>query len=379
MQKVSSIVDQWDKRDLSFCGKITIINTLCNSQFMYKLQCLPTPPEHVLKCYKKKITEFIWSGRKSKIKYDRLIQEWEEGGMKLQDLALKDKSLKIAAYLRYMNSENTLAKHYLKNITGMPDSMFLDHNVSLSDASKKCREVTFLSQAFRYWSEISYHKPYTKGAILQQAIWHNSNLKVANEPISTCQDCIMSILRIKDLCAEDMRSIMSYKQVIEKYGKIKGYNFMIHNSIIAAMPKEWVRIIKIDDNCNGSYKLFKQLILTNNKMTMSAFVYKHLLKQTPKEYDKSRYKWECNLDYEINDVAWKRIMLETKTLTASMRLHTFQYRLNNHAITTNLQLERYGIVNSNLCSFCRTEPETVTHMLTKCPKVLKKVWYPLRK
>ena len=38
-------------------------------------------------------------------------------------------------------------------------------------------------------------------------------------------------------------------------------------------------------------------------------------------------------------------------------------------IPTNIQLERYGIKDSNLCTFCKIEKETLQHLFVDCAKV----------
>ena len=94
IQKVSNITKCWSRRNLSLCGKITIVNSLIGSLFVYKMTVLPTMPETIINKLNKIIENFLWNGRKPKIKLTTLQANYEQGGLKLVNLALKDKSLK---------------------------------------------------------------------------------------------------------------------------------------------------------------------------------------------------------------------------------------------------------------------------------------------
>ena len=48
---------------------------------------------------------------------------------------------------------------------------------------------------------------------------------------------------------------------------------------------------------------------------------------------------------------------------------SFQYRLLHYAIVTNVNLQQWGLKESNLCYFCGTHPEMIEHLLFRCEKV----------
>ncbi len=75
-------------------GKITIVNTLALSSLLYLASVIHVP-SMVYREVKHSVVDFIWEGKTSKIAYDVLIQQIEEGGMKLVDFEDKLKSLKV--------------------------------------------------------------------------------------------------------------------------------------------------------------------------------------------------------------------------------------------------------------------------------------------
>ena len=60
-------------------------------------------------------------------------------------------------------------------------------------------------------------------------------------------------------------------------------------------------------------------------------------------------------------------------MTTYTKLRSFQYRLLHHALITNLNLFRWKIVQSPLCTFCDLETEDIIHLLYECP-IVKKLW-----
>ena len=55
-------------------------------------------PKWVIADFKEKILKFIWNGKPAKVKFSAIINENYNGGLKLQDLETKIKSLQNCVY-----------------------------------------------------------------------------------------------------------------------------------------------------------------------------------------------------------------------------------------------------------------------------------------
>ena len=88
--KTKTILDSWRWRPWSLIGKIQVVNALIASIYVYRLSTLPTPSEGFFTQYNKLIKELLWRGKPTKIKYNKLIQKYEEGGLQLVDLKAKE-------------------------------------------------------------------------------------------------------------------------------------------------------------------------------------------------------------------------------------------------------------------------------------------------
>ena len=48
-------------------------------------------------------------------------------------------------------------------------------------------------------------------------------------------------------------------------------------------------------------------------------------------------------------------------------------RLLQRGLVTNIQLEKWGLVDTNLCSFCKIEKETLSHLFFQC-NIVYQIW-----
>lgn len=167
LNKVKQIKNVWSARQLSVIGKIQIVNSLLNSQFIYKLQVLPTPKARIMRQYKETIKSFIWNNKKAKIGYDKLISSYENGGVQLRDLMIQDKALKIAKVSDFQTKQ-TFWRESIKKIIKIKDKQIFQCNMSNKDVQKLPESV--FRDILGAWSERNFSNPNNVNEILQQII-----------------------------------------------------------------------------------------------------------------------------------------------------------------------------------------------------------------
>ena len=152
LQKVRDKIMMWRFRTLTPSGKVQIMNSLLSSVFAYKLLCLPTPLENILKQYKEKIVKFLWAGYANKIPYFKAIQNLEIGGLKLADLQIKDKALKTS-WVAKSSQENCTSP--LSMVLPIHGKSVWSCNISPSDVKRLSPVQPNLAyQTWQYWAEI---------------------------------------------------------------------------------------------------------------------------------------------------------------------------------------------------------------------------------
>ena len=117
LDKIENLSKIWGSRSLSIIGKIQIVNTLFVSQFIYKLQCLPSPNKNVIERYNKIVNNM---------------------GLKCVNTELKDKSMKVAHYVKLaknleISNMHTIQSIALTRMLNIPAYCLLNHNLNIQD------------------------------------------------------------------------------------------------------------------------------------------------------------------------------------------------------------------------------------------------------
>ena len=69
----------------------------------------------------------------------------------------------------------------------------------------------------------------------------------------------------------------------------------------------------------------------------------------------------------IRDI--ENTFLRPRKCTLNSKLREFQFKMLHGIIYTNLDLYRFGLVSSDLCSFCKKEVETYRHLFYDCEHI----------
>ena len=70
---------------------------------------------------------------------------------------------------------------------------------------------------------------------------------------------------------------------------------------------------------------------------------------------------------------WSQIFVKAFQSTPDTKLRWFQYRIINRILTTNTFLYKIKLADTKLCTFCKDEEESLTHIFCKCP-IVKCFW-----
>ena len=104
LKNMKNLLSSWKCRRLSLKGKVTVINTLAVSPFLYLASVIHVPVQ-VIQDVKKLVVDFIWDSKPPKVAYDVMIQSIENGGFKLVDFESKVKSPKRGFIKRLLQNK----------------------------------------------------------------------------------------------------------------------------------------------------------------------------------------------------------------------------------------------------------------------------------
>lgn len=91
---------------------------------------------------------------------------------------------------------------------------------------------------------------------------------------------------------------------------------------------------------------------------------------------KSEIKWENTLNINLDFERWEKIYKSSIYFTIDVKLQWFQFRITHRILSTNTLLYKLGIRESNMCTFCEEEPETLIHFFCEC-RISRNFWSEL--
>ena len=84
---------------------------------------------------------------------------------------------------------------------------------------------------------------------------------------------------------------------------------------------------------------------------------------------KHEAKWEKVLEINIEEKMWRRIYGANFESCVESSLRAFQYNIVLRTVPTNKYLMRCNLVNTDKCSFCQINTESIEHLFFYCPNV----------
>ena len=158
----------------------------------------------------------------------------------------------------------------------------------------------------------------------------------------------------------------SYAQIINEYGNV--LTFTEYYGICNSVNPVWKRILREDGPLGTVGPNPLQTILQIDNVFR--VVYDYLIDFRYATEDK-KDKWENILCTCIDMKTFCKYFRNIYLITNMSKIRSFQYRLLNHAIVTNIHLFHFKIRSDDLCSFCDCCRETILHLFFYCETVQK--------
>ena len=374
LEKAKTVLQNWSLRKVSLQGKVTIVNALVANLFIYKMQVLPTLSEKYEARFKEMLTQFIWNGKKPKIRIEDLMKDKQDGGCRLANIIARDKALKVQ-WIKRVQEDLVLAALFKYFIGGKIQSALLwECNFKRKDILIifKCKNK-FWKSILEAWADVNFSSPQTVAQIANQVLWYNSHIRIANRPVVYKAWEDLGIHYYKDICEENSGRIRSYEQLQAIYGE--NIKEMEYNSLVSAIPGEWK---KVTEGYNGIQDLEHQCLYNYlcKFEKWSPIVYQRLI-----EGDETINKIQRNLEnIRLPKIETQRIHKICRSINSTIKIpkyQSFQYRMLHNAIYLNNRLYHMSVAKSKMCSMCHEEVETTLHFFVEC-RVAKEIFHEIQ-
>ena len=310
------------------------------------------------------IREFLWNGRKAKIAYKILQNSKENGGLNLVNLENRDKALKTS-WVQILNGE----EEYSSLVYGVMRCSTLGKDIwrcRLNEEDVYILKIksVFWEDVLKCWCNYNY---YRQVRTENQLIWYNSSIKVAGKPFFWRDAYQRGLKFVYQLFTKG--GFISESTALQQFG----IGVMRLNSLKAAIPGEMVAYFS-----DFSPSCF--LPIAPHNYDVEVYVYRTgLAKRAYKNLEEdvllihNKYiKWRQDLGQEFpyGIIEFGKLHLDIFRITNIPKYRSFQYRLLQRGLVTNVHLFKWQMRQDELCTFCRTEVESMVHLFFEC-KVVK--------
>lgn len=101
LNKIKQVLQFWRLRELRLRGKVVVVNSLLLTKCNYVMGVIDLP-DWVLNGIKETVNTFVWGGKGMKISAKPLIADYNEGGLRLTDLDVKSKAIRVKTMKKYL-------------------------------------------------------------------------------------------------------------------------------------------------------------------------------------------------------------------------------------------------------------------------------------
>ena len=196
-----------------------IVHLLINSLFVYKMQSLPIISRELEMEFGRLVTNFIWNGRRPKIRRDILELRKESGGRKLGNLRIRDKSLIINWARRLIQDYPVFQAlvYHLLNLEITDDTIGYC-NLSPDGARQQNCKSGFWKEVLATWCKFNFLTPKSESEMENQIIWFNSFIKIEGNAIFNKKMHENGITKILDLTRDG--KFLMHLELMEWYGNV---------------------------------------------------------------------------------------------------------------------------------------------------------------
>ena len=287
----------------------------------------------------------------------------ENGGAGLVNLKKKDQTLKTAWVFKIlqMESQKSLAYELLDNPI---EDLLWQVNLAPQDVNILFPKDSFWKDVLKYWAQWHYDQPAGGDEILNQILWFNSNIRINGRPCLEKELIQKGVIHIKHLLNEDL-TFLSHKKFQERYD-VK-FPFTKYYGLLQAIPNIWLSTLKDSNSLDWSVE--PELLVAKYKpgKQLTKIIYKSL-----NQWDDLLENYVIKWSGEIPDITYDELVKcvqNVHKVSIYVKLRSFQYRFLLRLIITNIQLYKYKIKDSELCTFCNKEKETLKHLFFDCDSV----------
>ena len=369
-KKINDTINIWSQRSITIKGRITVTRSLLASYLVYLSSCVEIPKKSLNKI-QSKIMKFVWRGRPPKVSKDVLVQDINQGGLRLVDVEAFYQSLKMTWIGRmYTNVDSAWRKIVQARLGKLELGDFIKSSLCKNDIMQ-LKIPMYYKNVFIQYQTYNYKPLDNVNNIRKEMLWCNRSIRIGGKTVYI-DSLYQKGIKIIDDIVKKNGTLMSLDELKSKYPGVK-INFLTYEALLRGIPQLWKqRLTSIPSKkVSEREKNDAPSIYVNNhehsitNIRSKNFYDIGLNHKTPKAV----IRWE-ELGYR--NMNWEKIFSIPYECTKSTKLQSLQFRILHRYIPTRRYLYIRNVTNTPKCLHCSSE-DTMEHFLLHCTSC-KQIW-----
>ena len=378
IESIKRIISYWNNRRLSLFAKIKVIKTYVISKIAFVASVIEMPDE-IVKSLKTICYNYLWGGKRDKIKRTTITANRDDGGLKMIDIDAYITSLKASWVPKILNIQGVwknVFEHYVKQLGFQQSAYIFKMNF------KSIESMQMLSKLPRFYIDVltAYNKSKELPAfnmidsynLITQPIW--GNLYFQNN-----MGCLYfkawvksNILYIKDLINADgtIKNENEICGMISDKRSVIQEMFIVKNYVINKIKNKDISNAKYVKIRNETKLLYKNKYHRVNQKK-SKFFYDCLKNKTTSRGNMETI-WARLFGFDNSASVWNKIYKQKVISLGLAKLEEFNYKVLHNILPCGKVLSKWLQNCSEKCKHCGTI-ETTEHMLFHCKYIIN-VW-----
>jgi exonuclease III len=187
VSKLDNIIKIWKRRSLTLHGKVQVIKAHLQSQLVYQLSVLPSPPKALLDKIQKTLYQYLWDNKPDKIKRTVILNTRDKGGLSMPDIRHQNTALKISWIQRILRNPDSAWASCALATFPKGGLQILRGNISARDL-QQCELLPtnkFWSEVLSKWADYSFKGEHMleENEVNSQPLWYNSHIKIQRKVV----------------------------------------------------------------------------------------------------------------------------------------------------------------------------------------------------
>ena len=375
LDAVKRVIAQWKQRSTSLTiqGKILVVKTLVLPKIIFPATILCVP-EDIVKELKCCIYEFIWGGKRDRIKRSVLSNSVINGGMNMVDIDSFLCALKASWITKLVNIKGNWKEvlyHHLHRLH-MPINYITKMNFQNIENYPVLEKLPkFYQDVFIAFNQVKHVKPIhlmNKNELFEQTLFGNELFKCNNKCLYFKNWLLENVCYVKDIITQN-GNILSDEEIFYKIKhkrNIMNEMYIIKNIVIKHLHK-------VDKQTAQCVRISNSITLSDGKKfyvikdQKSKFYYRCLKEKNVNRSDMEN-RWSKEFNFENSAKVWKSIYWQKISCIHDNKLAEFNYKILHNILPCGYILSKWNADIKEQCEVCN-DKETMKHMLFSCARI----------